>query len=74
MSKSSLESFARHDMRTIDESIKGAASQNRYGITFDGNIDVMYNNVFFIYWLDPYLKMEEKLQLVMCNIFCEMRL
>ena len=30
-------------MRTIDESIKGAASQNRYGITFDGNIDVMYN-------------------------------
>ena len=31
------------DICTIDESIKGAASQNRYGITFDGNIDVMYN-------------------------------
>ena len=27
---------------TIDESIKGAASLRRYGITFDGNIDVMY--------------------------------
>ena len=27
---------------TIDESIKGAASQNRYDITFDGNIDVLY--------------------------------
>ena len=28
---------------TIDESIKGAVSQNRYDITFDGNIDVLYN-------------------------------
>ena len=27
---------------TINESIKGDASQSRYGITFDGNIDVMY--------------------------------
>ena len=27
---------------TIDESIKGDASQSRCGITFDGNIDVMY--------------------------------
>ena len=27
---------------TIDESIKGAASLRRYGITFDGNIDIMY--------------------------------
>ena len=27
---------------TINESIKGAASLRRYGITFDGNIDVMY--------------------------------
>ena len=25
---------------TIDEAIKGAASLGRYGITFDGNIDV----------------------------------
>ena len=31
------------DICTIDESIKGAASQNRYGLTFDGNINVMYN-------------------------------
>ena len=39
---------------TIDESVKGAASQNRYGITFDGNIDVLYN----FQWLnDSYLKM-----------------
>ena len=27
---------------TIDESIKGAASLRRYGITFDDNIDVAY--------------------------------
>ena len=27
---------------TIDESIKGAASLRRYGITFDGNINVKY--------------------------------
>ena len=27
---------------TINESIKGAASLRRYGITFDGNIDVLY--------------------------------
>ena len=27
---------------TIDESIKGAASLRRYGITFDGNIDKKY--------------------------------
>ena len=26
---------------TIDESIKGAASQRRYGITFDGNINII---------------------------------
>ena len=27
---------------TIDDSIKGAASLRRYGITFDGNIDIKY--------------------------------
>ena len=27
---------------TIDESIKGAASLRRYGITFDGNINIKY--------------------------------
>ena len=27
---------------TIDESIKGATSLRRYGITFDGNIDIKY--------------------------------
>ena len=27
---------------TIDESIKGAASQRRYDITFDGNINIKY--------------------------------
>ena len=49
------------DICTIDESIKGAASQNRYGITFDGNIDVLYNFAcLFIYGIDPYLKTEEK--------------
>ena len=33
---------------TIDESIKGAASLGRYGITFDGNIDVIvhYQHLF----------------------------
>ena len=29
---------------TIDESIKGAASLRRYGITFDGNIDIIVQN------------------------------
>ena len=28
---------------TIDESVKGAASLRRYGITFDGNIHIWYN-------------------------------
>ena len=38
----------------IDESIKGDASQNRYNITFDGNIDVLYNfQRLFLYWLLP---------------------
>ena len=27
-------------LRTIDESVKGAASLRRYGITFDGNIHI----------------------------------
>ena len=27
---------------TIDESVKGAANLRRYGITFDGNIDMIY--------------------------------
>ena len=48
-------------MRTIDESIKGAASQNRYDITFDGNIDVLYNFQWLsIYEIESYLKKEEK--------------
>ena len=38
-------------MHTIDESIKGAASQNRYDITFDGNIDVLY----IFQWVCTYL-------------------
>ena len=42
---------------TIDESIKGAASLGRYGITFDGNIDVVYNFQWLsIYNIYPYLK------------------
>ena len=46
---------------TIDESIKGAASQNRYDITFDGNIDVLYNfQWLFSYGIESYLKKEEK--------------
>ena len=30
---------------TINESIKGAASLRRYGITFDGNIDIKYTTL-----------------------------
>ena len=42
---------------TINESIKGAASLRRYGITFDGNIDVVYNFQWLsIYEIYPYLK------------------
>ena len=49
------------DICTIDESIKGAASQNRYGITFDGNIDVLYIFRWLsIYEIVSYLKMEKK--------------
>ena len=49
------------DICTIDESIKGAASQNRYDITFDGNIDVLYNfQWLFSYEIESYLKKEEK--------------
>ena len=49
------------DTCTIDESIKGAASQNRYDITFDGNIDVLYNfQWLFSYEIESYLKKEEK--------------
>ena len=44
------------NISTIDESIKGAASQKRYDITFDGNINVSYN-----LWIDPYLKIEKKI-------------
>ena len=40
--KSYFSSFFHHSLCTIDESIKGAASQNRYDITFDGNINVLY--------------------------------
>ena len=41
----------------IDESIKGAASLNRYGITFDDNIDMVYNFRWLsIYDVYPYLK------------------
>ena len=41
---------------TIDESIKGAASLRRYGITFDGNIDVQYRlivEVPFLGYISP---------------------
>ena len=34
---------------TIDESIKGAASLRRYGITFDDNINIKYKTPPFTY-------------------------
>ena len=41
---------------TIDESIKGAASQ-RYGITFDGNINIKYNipPVTYVFFIKMYI-------------------
>ena len=41
---------------TIDESIKGAASQRRYGITFDGNINIKYNipPVTYVFFKEMY--------------------
>ena len=45
---------------TIDESIKGAASQRRYGITFDGNINIKYNipPVTYVFYIEIYLLKE----------------
>ena len=49
---------------TIDDSIKGAASLSRYGITFDDIIDVKYSPICGQLMSQTHLKGENKIILI----------